>query len=82
MVFELGVLALFSHLWELEMDEYWGYIANCGTEGNLHGILIGPFTGERYSLMESCTPFVSLTSYSVSKAGWNIKLDAHILEKY
>ncbi|KAL1533490.1 histidine decarboxylase [Salvia divinorum] len=22
-------------------DDYWGYITNCGTEGNLHGILVG-----------------------------------------
>jgi histidine decarboxylase len=39
--FEVGVLDWFAHLWELEKDEYWGYITNCGTEGNLHGILVG-----------------------------------------
>jgi hypothetical protein len=39
--FEVGVLDWFAHLWELEKDEYWGYITNCGTEGNLHGILLG-----------------------------------------
>lgn len=45
---KLGVLALFFHLRELEMDEYWvyiGYIVICGTKGNLHGILVGLFTG-------------------------------------
>jgi histidine decarboxylase len=35
------VLDWFARLWELEKDEYWGYITNCGTEGNLHGILVG-----------------------------------------
>ncbi|KAI4299047.1 hypothetical protein L6164_032543 [Bauhinia variegata] len=35
--FEVGVLA---RLWELEKNEYWGYITNFGTEGNLHGILV------------------------------------------
>jgi histidine decarboxylase len=39
--FEVGVLDWFARLWDLEKDEYWGYITNCGTEGNLHGILVG-----------------------------------------
>ncbi|KAK7319375.1 hypothetical protein RJT34_04096 [Clitoria ternatea] len=39
--FEVGVLNWFARLWELEKDEYSGYITNCGTEGNLHGILVG-----------------------------------------
>ncbi|KAG7940971.1 hypothetical protein I3843_16G014200 [Carya illinoinensis] len=26
---------------EIEKNEYWGYITNCGTIGNLHGILVG-----------------------------------------
>ncbi|XLT12364.1 hypothetical protein HN51_058054 [Arachis hypogaea] len=39
--FEVGVLDWFARLWEIEKDEYWGYMTNCGTEGNLHGILVG-----------------------------------------
>ena len=39
--FEVGVLDWFARLWEIEKDQYWGYITNCGTEGNLHGILVG-----------------------------------------
>ncbi|KAJ1402294.1 Pyridoxal-phosphate binding site [Sesbania bispinosa] len=39
--FEVGVLDWFARLWELEKNQYWGYITNCGTEGNLHGILVG-----------------------------------------
>ncbi|KAK4751957.1 hypothetical protein SAY87_020755 [Trapa incisa] len=39
--FEVGVLDWFARLWEIEKTEYWGYITNCGTEGNLHGILVG-----------------------------------------
>ncbi|XP_074578434.1 serine decarboxylase 1-like [Curcuma longa] len=39
--FEVGVLDWFARLWGLEKNEYWGYITNCGTEGNLHGILVG-----------------------------------------
>ncbi|XP_009602156.1 histidine decarboxylase-like [Nicotiana tomentosiformis] len=39
--FEVAVLDWFAQLWEIEKDEYWGYITNGGTEGNLHGLLIG-----------------------------------------
>ncbi|OWM85054.1 serine decarboxylase-like [Punica granatum] len=39
--FEVGVLDWFARLWEIEKTKYWGYITNCGTEGNLHGILVG-----------------------------------------
>ncbi|PIN17907.1 Glutamate decarboxylase [Handroanthus impetiginosus] len=39
--FERGVLDWFAQLWEIEKDEYWGYVTNGGTEGNLHGLLLG-----------------------------------------
>uniref|UniRef100_A0A1S4B4V5 Histidine decarboxylase-like n=1 Tax=Nicotiana tabacum TaxID=4097 RepID=A0A1S4B4V5_TOBAC len=39
--FEVAVLDWFAQLWEIEKDEYWGYITNGGTDGNLHGLLIG-----------------------------------------
>lgn len=42
--FEVGVLDWFARLWEIEKNEYWGYITNCGTEGNLHGVLVGLVT--------------------------------------
>ncbi|WOL11198.1 hypothetical protein Cni_G19960 [Canna indica] len=61
--FEVGVLDWFARLWELEKHEYWGYITNCGTEGNLHGILVGRETfpeGILYASTES--------HYSVFKA--------------
>ncbi|XP_047078703.1 serine decarboxylase 1-like [Lolium rigidum] len=39
--FEVTVLDWFARLWDLQQDNYWGYITNCGTEGNLHGLLVG-----------------------------------------
>ncbi|XP_004245145.2 histidine decarboxylase-like isoform X1 [Solanum lycopersicum] len=39
--FEVAVLDWFAQLWEIEKDEYWGYITSGGTEGNLHGLLVG-----------------------------------------
>ena len=38
---QIGVLNWFAKLWEIDSEEYWGYVTNCGTEGNLHGILVG-----------------------------------------
>ena len=38
---QIGVLNWFAKLWEIDQEEYWGYVTNCGTEGNLHGILVG-----------------------------------------
>lgn len=40
-VLQIGVLNWFAKLWEIDTEEYWGYVTNCGTEGNLHGILVG-----------------------------------------
>lgn len=61
--FEVGVLDWFARLWELEKDEYWGYITNCGTEGNLHGILVGREVFPDGILYASCE-----SHYSVFKA--------------
>ncbi|XP_048568797.1 serine decarboxylase 1-like [Triticum urartu] len=62
--FEVAVLDWFACLWELQQDQYWGYITNCGTEGNLHGLLVGRELfpdGIIYTFRES--------HYSVFKAG-------------
>ncbi|KAI4321156.1 hypothetical protein MLD38_034574 [Melastoma candidum] len=76
--FEVGVLDWFARLWEIEKDDYWGYITNCGTEGNLHGILVGREVfpdGILYASRES--------HYSVFKAARMyrmdcIKVDTHV----
>ncbi|KAM7253121.1 hypothetical protein ACFE04_025739 [Oxalis oulophora] len=68
--FEVGVLDWFARLWEIEKDEYWGYITNCGTEGNLHGILVGREVypdGILYASSES--------HYSVFKAARMYRMD-------
>eukprot|EP00240_Pyramimonas_obovata_P001896 CAMPEP_0118928028 /NCGR_PEP_ID=MMETSP1169-20130426/5380_1 /TAXON_ID=36882 /ORGANISM="Pyramimonas obovata, Strain CCMP722" /LENGTH=451 /DNA_ID=CAMNT_0006869921 /DNA_START=93 /DNA_END=1451 /DNA_ORIENTATION=- len=73
--FELGVLEWFARLWEISKDEYWGYITNCGTEGNLHGILVGREClpdGILYSSKES--------HYSVFKAAMMYRMEAKKIE--
>ncbi|KAL1220673.1 Serine decarboxylase [Cardamine amara subsp. amara] len=61
--FEVGVLDWFARLWEIERNDYWGYITNGGTEGNLHGILVGREIFTDGVLYASCE-----SHYSVFKA--------------
>jgi histidine decarboxylase len=69
--FEVGVLDWFARLWELEKDEYWGYITNCGTEGNLHGILVG-----REVLPDGILYASRDSHYSVFKAARMYRMEA------
>ncbi|XP_006663420.1 serine decarboxylase 2-like [Oryza brachyantha] len=39
--FEVAVLDWFANFWELPKDQSWGYVTSGGTEGNLHGLLVG-----------------------------------------
>ncbi|GJV81328.1 serine decarboxylase-like protein [Tanacetum coccineum] len=68
--FEVGVLDWFARLWELEKNEYWGYITNGGTEGNLHGILVGRETFPDGILYAS-----SDSHYSIFKAARMYRMD-------
>jgi hypothetical protein len=38
--FEVAVIDFFANLWKIDKSDYWGYVTTCGTEGNLHGILL------------------------------------------
>ena len=69
--FEIGVLQWFARLWEISDEDCWGYITNCGTEGNLHGLLVGREVlpdGIMYASRES--------HYSVFKAARMYRMDA------
>eukprot|EP00299_Pterocystis_sp_00344_P007023 c2068_g1_i1.p1 GENE.c2068_g1_i1~~c2068_g1_i1.p1 ORF type:complete len:486 (+),score=71.88 c2068_g1_i1:42-1499(+) len=39
-MFELAVIDFFARLWKIPKGDYWGYVTTCGTEGNLHGMLL------------------------------------------
>jgi len=39
-IFEVAVVKFFANLWKAPKDEYWGYVTTCGTEGNLHAMLL------------------------------------------
>jgi histidine decarboxylase len=69
--FECSVIDFFARLWSIPEDEYWGYVTTCGTEGNLHGILLAREChpdGILYSSKE--------THYSIFKAARYYRMDA------
>jgi len=69
--FECSVVDFFAKLWKMKDDDYWGYVTTCGTEGNLHGILLAREChpdGILYSSKE--------THYSIFKAARYYRMDA------
>jgi len=71
--FELELLEFFSNLWKI--DDYWGYVTNSGTEGNLQGLLIARENfpnGIIYTSKES--------HYSIFKAAHFYRMDIKIIE--
>ena len=69
--FEIGVLHWFARLWEIEPEDMWGYVTNCGTEGNLHGILVG-----REALPDGILYSSTESHYSVFKAARMYRMQA------
>jgi histidine decarboxylase len=69
--FEIGILDWFAKLWEIPKDEMWGYVTNCGTEGNLHGVLVG-----REALPNGILYCSRETHYSVPKAANMYRMDS------
>lgn len=68
---QVGVLNWFARLWEIDEEEYWGYITTCGTEGNLHGILVG-----RENFPDGVMYASSESHYSVFKAARMYRMEA------
>jgi len=69
--FECAVIDFFADLWKIDAGDYWGYVTTCGTEGNLHGILLAREChpdGILYSSRE--------THYSIFKAARYYRMDA------
>lgn len=66
---QVSVLDWFARLWDIEED-YWGYVTNGGTEGNLHGILVG-----RENLPDGILYTSKASHYSVFKAARMYRMD-------
>jgi histidine decarboxylase len=73
--FEVAVLDWFARLWDVAPDDYWGYVTNCGTEGNLHGILVG-----RENLPDAILYTSKETHYSVFKAARMYRMQMCVID--
>ena len=72
--FEVAVVDFFAKLWKADTDDYWGYVTTCGTEGNLHGMLLARETfpdGIIYTSKE--------THYSIFKAANYYRMDIEVI---
>lgn len=71
--FETEVIAFFASLYRLE--DYWGYVTSCGTEGNIRGILLGR------ELYPNAVLYYSEDShYSVAKAAALLRMDSIVIK--
>ena len=68
---QVAVLNWFARLWEIDEEEYYGYITTCGTEGNLHGIYVG-----RENLPDGVLYASRESHYSVFKAARMYRMPA------
>ena len=68
--FETSVVDFFARLWKLKDEEYWGYVTSCGTEGNLHSVLVARECHPEGILMSSTE-----THYSIFKACRAYRMD-------
>lgn len=67
--FEIEVLNFFSELWHIK--DFWGYVTNSGTEGNLQGLLIA-----RENFPDGILYASSESHYSILKAAHFYKINA------
>ena len=65
------MVAFFAKLWKIDKPDYWGYVTTCGTEGNLHGILLG-----REVLPDGILYSSEETHYSIFKAARYYRMKA------
>jgi len=60
--FEKEVLHFFGDLMHIEPDDFWGYVTNGGTEGNMYGLYLG-----RETYPDGIIYYSEDTHYSISK---------------
>jgi len=72
--FEVAVVDFFAKLWKAPADDYWGYVTTCGTEGNLHAMLLA-----REALPDGIIYTSAETHYSIFKAASYYKMDCEVV---
>tara|TARA_Y100000591_G_scaffold108464_1_gene92284 strand:+ start:6486 stop:7811 length:1326 start_codon:yes stop_codon:yes gene_type:complete len=74
-IFEKSVIDFFAKLWNINEPHYWGYVTTCGTEGNLHGMLLAK------EKLGNAMVFTSReTHYSIFKAINYYNLELNIID--
>ena len=74
--FEQAVIAFFAKLWKIpKVEDYWGYVTTCGTEGNLHGILLA-----REKLPDGILYSSTESHYSIFKAARYYRMEAEPID--
>ena len=71
--FELEILEFFSKLWKI--NDYWGYVTNSGTEGNLQSILVA-----RENFPDGILYASEESHYSIFKAAKFYRMNAVSIE--
>lgn len=74
-VFEREVISFFAELYHAPQDDYWGYVTNGGTEGNMYGLYLA-----RESLPKGIAYFSEDTHYSIKKAVRIFGIPSHIIK--
>ncbi len=69
--FELEVVNYFAHLWNLPVEEAWGYVTCSGTEGNMHAMIVA-----RECLPGAPVYFSTQTHYSIAKSAGFYRMEA------
>tara|TARA_Y100000991_G_C21972567_1_gene350249 strand:+ start:2267 stop:3580 length:1314 start_codon:yes stop_codon:yes gene_type:complete len=73
-IFERSVIDFFAELWKIKKNNYWGYVTTCGTEGNLHGMLLAKEKFKNGIIFTSRE-----THYSIFKAANYYNLDTNVI---
>lgn len=73
-IFERSVINFFAELWNIKKNDYWGYVTTCGTEGNLHGMLLA-----KEKLKDGIIFTSRETHYSIFKAANYYNLKTNII---
>lgn len=72
--FEQEVLAFFARLYSIPESNFWGYVTNGGTEGNMHGIFLG-----REMYPNGMLYFSADSHYSITKIARVLGMQATIV---
>lgn len=73
--FEREVISFFAKLYHAPQDDYWGYVTNGGTEGNIYGLYLA-----RESLPNGSVFFSEDTHYSIKKAVRVLRMPSTIIK--